>query len=223
MVYCPGVRAPVDRSFHVLEISVQPGGARFAELHVDPDPAQLRPALAGFCANSDGLSAYLAIWYGARIGVWTVQAGVVTGFVDAYPHIAVHLDDRPPIPLTDDDALRALILAVREQKLREEDDEVDEYDLQADYHDLDMETYEAMRLVVDWPAIAATLPALTPPLLQPRELAVVRHDAPPRDTYLKTGTIRLGAHEHETGARHDEDEDYDDEEEDDDEAEADET
>jgi hypothetical protein len=202
----PIVTAPRDLSCYVLELSVSPGGSRWAELHAYCDPAHLRALLAGFCANNSGFSAYHAIGYGATLGVWVVQAGDVVDFIDVHPNIRVHLGDRPPLRL-DDDAARALVVEERAGRLQagrdgkptadgEDDDLASE-----DYNDIDMDIYAAMELRLDWAAVESRLPPLAPPLLGPGDRTHLRFSGAlgARGYLIDKEVIKFGSREQESG------------------------
>src|SRR5258707_15693766 len=75
--------APVAASCHILEFSVGPGGARQGGL-----PAALGPARfsAAFRRRYDADHiAYLVLWYGAILHLWTVRAGVLVAGTDLHP------------------------------------------------------------------------------------------------------------------------------------------
>jgi len=128
-------------SCYVLELSVQPGGSRWAELHTYPQPGHLRLILEQFCANEGGLSAYHAIWYGATLGIWVIQRGAVAAFVDLHPHIRATLGERSL--LLSDPALDAV-----------RDEIEDAWD-----------TADAIKLELFWDPIEIALPPLVPPVL----------------------------------------------------------
>lgn len=183
------------RSCYVLELSVQPGGSRWAELHAYTEPRHIRAWIGSFVSNPAGLSTYHAIWYGATLGVWVVQRGVVVGFVDLEPHLRARLGDSPWVPLS---GAQALVIAARPK-----DDEDEEDDEPADFEDCDLEAYEAMELALDWDAVAAQLPALELPLLEPGQRTPLTYAAPLKiDTYLDTcDSLRFGSHDAEAGER----------------------
>ncbi|MBL9106173.1 MAG: hypothetical protein JNL82_34945 [Myxococcales bacterium] len=156
---------PAPRSCYVLELSVEPGGSRWAELHAYTDPRHLHALLTEFCSNPGGISAYHAIIYGARLGVWIVQRGEVARFVDLHPHITARLGRAGPVALTDTRGLRELTGPI---------DDGYEEDLP-----------ERIELGVAWPDVAAALPALEEPRLAPGERTPIRHAGRrPRGAYL---------------------------------------
>lgn len=238
--------APRDLSCYVLELSVSPGGSRWAELHAYSDPAHIRACLEDFCSNGAGTSAYHAIWYGATLGVWVVQAGDVVDFIDVYPSIDVRLGDRGPVPLCDDDATRKLLVEERVRRVNaeragqelDEDDDTDDDIANEHYNDVDMDIYEAMELSLDWARVAARLPALTPPLLDPGARTHLRFapSLPSRGYLAHKSVIKFGSRDQESGevidtsfkvalpadADDGDDEDWEDEDEDEDDEEEDE-
>jgi hypothetical protein len=203
------VTAPRDFSCYVLELSVSPGGSRWAELHAYSDPAHIQACLAGFCRNTSGFSAYHAIWYGATLGVWVIQAGTVVDFIDVHPNIGVQLGDRAPVPLQDE-TTRALVVAERVKRIQaeragkppEEGEDDDNEDIASDdYNDVDMDIYEAMKLHLDWAAVASRLPTLAPPLLEPGDRTHVRFSAAltARGYLVDKDVIKFGSREQESG------------------------
>lgn len=178
---------PAPRSLYVLELSVQPGGSRWAELHAYAEPRHLKAWVRSFCANEDGLPAYHAIWYGATLGIWTVQRGAVTKFVDLHRHVLARVGRAEPEPLSRRGALKRLL---RQAGAPDEDDD-----------DFDLEAYARVKLSVDWDAVAARLPALREPTIAPGELATIRHGRPPRvETYLEDEVL-FGSYDAEAGER----------------------
>ena len=172
------------RSCYVLELSVQPGGSRWAELHAYTDPSHIHACLETFCDDRCGLSAYHAIWYRARLGIWVVQVGEVVDFIDLHPYISARYQDGPAMPLSDIDALRALVKAGGAS-----DDELDSFD-----------AFEDFILTPAWTPVAGLLPPLREPLLGPGEHSPVRFTvARPAGTYLD-GAL-FGSIEAESGER----------------------
>ena len=200
----------VDRSCYVLELSVQPGGSRWAELHAYTNPEHIRAWLAAFCENSMGQSAYHSLWYGATLAIWIVQHGVAERVIDLHEHIRVHLADKPTARLCDHAACKALVLGARPRDQSDEEDaseaaaseqaeDAEDADASWDPEESDYLIYEAMKLSFDWTAIAPLLPALGLPLLEPGQQTRIRHAAPPRmDTYLRH-SVRFGSVDQEAG------------------------
>jgi hypothetical protein len=149
------------RSCYVLELSVGPGGSRWAEVHAYPEARTLQRWLAHFCRNEGGFSAYHAIWYGATLAIWVVEAGEVTRMIDLHPHLRAHLPDGTSLRL-DDQAQRDRIGEERE-------------DADADGEGNPFEYFERVTLETDWDAIAKELPELAPPLLHPGERTAVKN------------------------------------------------
>lgn len=147
---------PSPRSCYVLELSVEPGGSRWAELHAYTDPRKLAALVKRFCKNEHGFSAYHAIWYGATLGIWVVQAGVVTRFVDLHPWISARRGRGEAVPLARKAALRRAL------------------DLGAPGEPYDEDLPAKVKLAVDWDEVAALLPALKQPLLRRGEATPVR-------------------------------------------------
>jgi hypothetical protein len=215
---------PQDRSCYVLELSVQPGGSRWAELHAYSNLDHIRACLDVFLENGGGTSAYHAIGYGATLGIWTVQHGDVVGFVDLHSLIQIRHRDKPPLSLADEPALRAFVYERRLEHYREEgaDEEEEEIPDADDWDDYDLTTYEEMTMELDWAAVAARLSPLEPPVLAPGGRAKVRHDnwkKSPRSMYAQERSVRFGSYEVENGDRLEppfEIEGYDDDEDDED-------
>lgn len=150
------------------------------------------------------MSAYHAIWYGATLGIWTVQRGKVVGFVDLHSFIHVRLDDRPPVPLSDRDAARALVHEKRRQGYLDDGEDEEDIPGEDDYDDGDWSTYEAMTMAVEWGAVTQRLPALEPPILAPGERAKLDYSSwrkSPNRMYASEGSIRFGSYDPENGER----------------------
>jgi hypothetical protein len=186
----------------VLELSVQPGGSRWAELHVYSDPAHIRAWLEVFCDNDGGISAYHAIWYGATLGIWVVQRGDVVQFIDVYPHVSARLGAAPPVPLADDSGCRTLGRAWRKSEAEEDESEIVEQD-DDEYDEEDFDTYAAMKLELDWEAIARQLPPLMEPRIMPGQKTPIRRSKPLPEvaSYLRPGSIAFGSYDHEAGEK----------------------
>lgn len=169
------------RSCYVLELSVQPGGSRWAELHTYTNPSEIGAWLRGFCRNEQGLAAYHAIWYGATLAVWVVQRGEVVQQLDVHPFIRVrHPEEHAEWVQLDDD--RRLL----EMMLRLTGEEQEEGEDQLEMRDVEYERYEELQMNLDWDPLAALLPPLQEPLLAPAETTPVRHREKPRiATYLR--------------------------------------
>ncbi|MFT3770998.1 MAG: hypothetical protein QM820_36740 [Minicystis sp.] len=199
------------KSTYVVELSVGPGGSRWAELHAYADPAHVRWVIERFCKNLGGMSAYHAIWYGAILGVWTLQRGEVTSFVDLHAFLTVELPGKGTAKLDDREGCLRLVLERRKEiHLAEranaedgDDEEEDEYG-DEDFDDVDLQTYEEMVLKADWSAVAAELSPLDPPLLASGErtaVAIADRWKMQRRSYLFLGhTIRFGSYDEEAGA-----------------------
>ncbi|MCY1054252.1 hypothetical protein [Nannocystis sp. SCPEA4] len=187
----------VPRSCYIVELSVQPGGSRWAELHVYSEVQHVRACVDQFVANDDGLSTYHAVWYGATLGVWLVQRGEVVEFVDLEPHLSARIDGSEWVPLSQ---AQALVLAARP---RDEDGDEEEEDdrLPADFEDCDLDAYGRMELRIDWEAVAACLPALESPQLRPGQRTTVTFRSKPEiGSYLDDGDeVRFGSWDLEGG------------------------
>ncbi len=177
---------PAPRSCYVLELSVQPGGSRWAELHAYSDARHIQRLLKDFCKNQGGMSAYHAIWYGdAVLGIWVVQRGVVVKFINLYSYITAKLGRMEPLPLSRKAALKRLLDAHCE----EDDDDGDEL-------------CEQIKLGLLWDALAPRLPALKEPRLAPGERGSIKHRKPPgMSTYLDEDGVLFGSVDAEAGER----------------------
>ncbi|WP_433061131.1 hypothetical protein [Dactylosporangium sp. CS-033363] len=198
----------VAASCHVLEFSVSPGGARQGDLHGALDVARLRARFEDRY-DTDHL-AYLVLWYGAFLHLWTVQAGKLTAGVDLHPHLrtgdpsldraasALLASGRPSelrdlfnkIHLLTDETMTALRVLAHVLDLREHAPD----DLAAALAGIDRRTLPdlppiAATYELDWSAVAATAEPLRDPLLRPHETTAVTWSqdglAPPWDSYLR--------------------------------------
>lgn len=186
-----------DRSAYVLELSVQPGGSRWAEVHVYSKLEHIRAWLEEFCKN-DSMSAYHAIWYGATLAIWVVQKGQVVQCIDLHPYIKASLDGSASIPLADTDGCLALVRAAREVETSDEEEEEAADD---DWDDDDIDTLDRVKLEFSWVDISAQLPPLEPPLLKPGQKIRIKHKKKPKmPTYTDSGVFSFGSYDHEGGA-----------------------
>ncbi len=184
-----------DRSAYLLELSVQPGGSRWAEVHVYSKLEHIRAWLEEFCKN-EGMGAYHAIWYGATLAIWVVQKGKVVQCIDLHSYIKASLEDDGPIPLADRNACMQLVRKHRSADA-DADGEVGDYD----WSDEDIDTLERVKLECSWIEISSQLPALEPPLLQPGQRIKIKHAKKPKiDTYVENGSFAYGSYDHEGGA-----------------------
>lgn len=184
-----------DRSAYILELSVQPGGSRWAEVHVYSKLEHIRAWLEEFCKN-DSMSAYHAIWYGATLAIWVVQKGQVVQCIDLHPHIKASLMGSAPIPIADEEGCLELI-----RNARQKDEEADEGEEDDDWDDDDIDILDQMKLEFSWVEISAQLPALEPPLVQPGQRIRIKHKKKPKmATYVENGAFSFGSYDHEGGA-----------------------
>lgn len=157
------------KSAYVLEASVAPGGSRWAEFHVYTELAHIEACLRRLCENKSA-EAYHAIWYGAELWIHVVQRGEAVFRLDLHEHMFAKLGERGPHRLDESEALTKMIT----QTLADEG-AIDEGELGEDGEALsieeldDWEIFDRIELFADWPSIAARLPTLEPPLLQPGE------------------------------------------------------
>jgi hypothetical protein len=188
-----------DRSAYILELSVQPGGSRWAEVHVYSKLEHIRAWLAEFCKN-ESMGAYHAIWYGATLAIWVVQKGQVAQCIDLYPHIKASLDGSESIPVADRDGCLAMVRKARKVELEdeEEEDEEAEYD---DWDDDDIEVLDRIKLEFSWVDISSQLPPLEPPLVRPGQKIRIKHKKKPEmPTYTDSGVLSYGSYDHEGGS-----------------------
>jgi len=190
-----------DKSCYVLELSVGPGGSRWAELHAYTDKAHIRAWIDVFCQNDGGLSAYHAIWYGATLGVWTIQRGEVVDFIDLHPLIRARLPGGESAPLVEEDQVNAMVRQARKAQLDEErekqgdDEEFDE----DDYEDTDFDTFERLEMECDWSAVEKRLAPLEPPLLAPGQKAKARRNKKFGVSSYLERAVRFGSYDEEAG------------------------
>ncbi len=166
--------AKPGKSCYVLELSVQPGGSRWAELHAYDQPAKLRNRLAEFCSNDGNDAAYHAISYGATLAIWTVCYDSVVEWVDLHPLIRA-------VPPSPEDGAEFCLDSVPEELSLEQHPSAS--DGLAWY-----ESFSRYKLEFDWDAIKARLPRLKGPRLKPGETMPVNNPfAKEVDTYLTLG------------------------------------
>lgn len=172
----------MSASAFILELSVGPGGSRWAETHTWTEPWQLRAILERFCENDDNLAAYHSISYGATLGIWIVQQGRLIDFIDLHPFILVTVEgQRRPLAefLADTEAHSSFLDAHEDGWL------------------------EDVELTLFWDPIEERLPKLLAPVLEPEdELEFVSAKLPtaPSETYLDfANPLVLGSREHESG------------------------
>lgn len=184
-----------DRSAYILELSVSPGGSRWAEVHVYSKLEHIRAWLEQFCKN-ENMDAYHAIWYGATLAIWVVQKGEVVQCIDLHPYIKARVGEHGPIAVGERDACLALVREARNAEI-EEDEEAEE---EIDWFDEDIEVLDQVKLELSWVEISAQLPALEPPLVQPGQKIRVKHKKKTSlSTYVHAGEHSYGSYDHEGG------------------------
>nr|BFE61045.1 hypothetical protein GCM10020063_055710 [Dactylosporangium thailandense] len=215
----------VRASCYVLEFSVGPGGARQGDLRGALTVDRLR---AGFEDRYDvGHLAYLVLWYGAILHLWTVRAGELVAGTDLHPLLRT---GDPGL----DRAAAALLAGGRRGELRDLFNrvhrDIDETmtALRVFAHVLELHAGPAAALAaidagglptppgsggtfeLDWSAVAAAAPPLGEPLLRPGETTAVTWSdelAPPYGSYLRhVDGVHLGLLDIEGG-----DEEFDEE------------
>lgn len=138
------------KSAYILELSPRAPQIRWGALHVANEPEALRSALEQFCRTS-GDGPFHTIISGTTLGVWVVQRGVVSQFIDLHPFLRADLGN----------GARTLAdLWSDERTLREWGSEA--------MDDVDP-WLEKLHLEVFWDPIAELLPPLQGPVLGPNE------------------------------------------------------
>lgn len=93
----------MSQSCYILEVSVEPGGARRATGFVYNSLAHIRKCLEQefLAENPDDRAgaASLAVCYGETIALWVIEKGCVVSVVDLRPFISVRMRDEPACPL----------------------------------------------------------------------------------------------------------------------------
>jgi len=96
-------RQRMAASCYILEVSVEPGGARRGTAFVYNSLAHIRKCLEQeFLAEHPDERAgvaSLAVCYGETIALWVVEEGRVVSVVDLRPFISVRVRDEPACPL----------------------------------------------------------------------------------------------------------------------------
>jgi hypothetical protein len=141
-------------SCYLLELSVEPGGARRCDVFAYNRPEHIRQCLEqeflGSDADATEMAAYLAVWYGETIKVSTVQDGSVVSTVDLRPFIRVRIGDGPLVPLATSKPYKDTWPGDGGEPLG-----------------------QPVRFELDWPAIRETLPVLTGTTFMPGEEDVI--------------------------------------------------
>lgn len=183
-----------DRSAYILELSVQPGGSRWAEVHVYSKLEHIRACVEEFCKN-EAMSAYHAIWYGATLAIWVVQKGQVVQCIDLYQHITASLRGRGPVLLADHDGCLALVRDARNAEPVPEEEQNDD-----DWDDDDIDILDEMKLECSWVEISAKLPPLEEPVVKPGQKIRIKHKKKPKmATYVESGVHTYGSQDYEGG------------------------
>lgn len=178
-------------SCYVVELSVQPGGSRWAEIHVYSRPQAVQHVLETFCKDS-WQAAYHGMSYGALLGIWTIQNGKVTAFLDLHDLLRVSHADFGEARMSDKARYQAFLDKVHKEE--------------------NFDRFNEVKVTMDWDAIANALPPLNKPLLMSGD-SLERVTLPKalkrKDSYLDPAEIVWGSNDQETG---DELPDHDDEE-----------
>lgn len=175
---------PESRSFHFVEIFVEPGGMRYCFWGVTPDREAVRRFLSWWMSSGSGTAAAYALCvYGLRAFVSVYEEGRRTARVDVLPFMTVSIPELAEVrfaPLPEGEIgrgpdsvprMRGLALLKR-----------------GDFHDGDPEAAARVeeralgdrlfddpdiRIDLDWDALAATLPPLAGTLVRPGETVTV--------------------------------------------------
>lgn len=171
------------RSCYVYELSIRPGGWRWAELHAYADPDHIRRVVERFGRNENGYAGGLVVWGDATFGIWVVQRGVATRFIELRAFMSLRVGRKKPVPLADASAVTGLVGPA-----------------DAEYDD---DLAQQIRLGVEWDRLLAQLPALAAPELAPGEFTPVRARTRwPVPTYLRSSDgVFFGSTDAESGYR----------------------
>lgn len=174
------MRSP-RRSCYVYELSIRPGGWRWAELHAYADPDHIRRVVERFGRNENGYAGSLVVWGDATFGIWIVQRGLVTRFIELRAFMSLRVGRKTPVPLADASAVTGLVGPA-----------------DAEYDD---DLAQQIRLGLEWDRLLAQLPALATPVLAPGEYTRIRHGKrKPARTYFSEGVF-FGSTDAESGYR----------------------
>lgn len=166
-------------SCYVLEFSVQPGGARWAELHCYSDSESIgRGAMQ--VSSEPEVAPYLLLWYGATFGIWSIQMGRVDAFLDLHPYVTAQMPGSTDWHALDSADLHASVQALGDQDM--------------------FEALNSAVLRVDWSTAQIQLPSLEGQLLMPGETTPVYSDGDWSDAYLPDEEeVSYGSYEVESG------------------------
>ncbi|MEV4515277.1 hypothetical protein AB0K00_40765 [Dactylosporangium sp. NPDC049525] len=214
---------------YLLEFSVGPGGARQGDVHAARDVGTLRAAFER--RYDEDAVAYLTLWYGAVLHLWVVRDGVLAGGFDLHPFLRTGDErhdatvtailgadrDGEPWELFDRvseatgfeslDAVR-VVTQVLDLRARAGTDpaaaaRLADLEEAVDAEDLPAIPGPPCAFTLDWAAIAAAVPPLHAPVLQPGVPFVLTWPddaAPPADSYLwHADALRLGLNDIEGG------------------------
>jgi hypothetical protein len=168
-------KTTAKRSFYLLEMSVPPGAFRQAELHTYSDLDLIRRVLESWADScSDGGDIVFAS--GATLGIWVVQLGKVTAYIDLRDHVFVKDGSNSRVSISSEAVLEAVANA-------------------SDWVEL-----ARFELSLEWEAIRPLVPPLQAPLLEPGRTVRLRRPKKlgPPDSYLP-GVTRIGSIDEETG------------------------
>lgn len=141
------------RSCYVLELSVDPGGARRGDVYVYNRLDHVRRVLEQEFLPEEpaaaALAGYLAVWYGERILLWVVREGRVAEAIDLHPFLRVSSTAVPGGAVALDDKAGLAPLRAAFEKGDGFGDEL------------------GLRFELDWERIAGRAPALAGEPLRP--------------------------------------------------------
>jgi len=102
----------VTKSCYILELSVEPGGARRGDLYAYSQWPDLRRSIEHEFLNTDpmfvAMAADLAVFYGETIGIWVIDGGRAESFVDLHPFLRARVEGSRAVALDDEEGLEQL-------------------------------------------------------------------------------------------------------------------
>lgn len=96
----------VKKSFYALEISVDPGGTRKAEVHIHNSIAAIQNALEAELEKAGNI--YLLTWYGEDVTLQTYQSGRQTQKINLLPFIRINIKRYPEMWFNDKGQLQGI-------------------------------------------------------------------------------------------------------------------
>ncbi|GCE07576.1 hypothetical protein KDAU_49050 [Dictyobacter aurantiacus] len=178
------------RSFYLLELWVDPGGARKADYYLFSGVEEIKQALADDLSQQR-LGPYLVLWYGEVINLFVYSEGKMVWKKDLHPYITFHLPGYPPLQGTAD----GYILDVSNVDLLPSDQTRQNSQRQISRDELidilwptepaSSGQESAVRVEIDWAAI--DIPALEGPRLQPGEVVTCRQSYTNEEEHFEYG------------------------------------